>query len=92
MSLENLMRKELFFELSGGQRRTIATTLTILDEALCEFELWAKGREVRSVLYSETKKAKQAFDLRLPFRRNCCDIFGRTLSESSKLNPHHLYF
>jgi hypothetical protein len=59
MSLENLMRKELFFELSGGQRRTIATTPTILDEALCEFELWAKGREVRSVLYSETNSLSQ---------------------------------
>jgi hypothetical protein len=53
------MRKELSFELSEGQRRTIATTLTILDEALCEFELWAKGREVHSVLYSETNSLSQ---------------------------------
>ena len=48
MPLGNVTRKELFFELNEGQRRTIATTLTILDEALCDFELWAKGREVRS--------------------------------------------
>ncbi len=41
-------------ELSQRHRRGIASTLAILDEALCEFEEWALGREIRSVLYSET--------------------------------------
>lgn len=41
-------------ELSQRHRRGIASTLAILDEALCEFEEWAMGREIRSVLYSET--------------------------------------
>jgi hypothetical protein len=53
------MQKKLFAELGEGQRRAIATTLTILDEALCEFELWTKGREIRSVLYSESNSLSQ---------------------------------
>jgi len=31
--------------------RGISTTLSLLDKTLCEFEQWAKGREIRSVLY-----------------------------------------
>ena len=31
--------------------RGISSTLTLLDEDLCEFDRWAKGHEVRSVLY-----------------------------------------
>jgi hypothetical protein len=42
-----------FPELNHGQRRSIATTLAVLDEALCECERWATGREVKSVFYSE---------------------------------------
>lgn len=34
-------------------RRTLSTTLGLLDEMLCDFEQWAGGREIRSVLYRE---------------------------------------
>jgi hypothetical protein len=47
------MKKARFIELGENHRRGISTTLTFLDEALCEFEQWAKGREVSSVLYQE---------------------------------------
>lgn len=44
-------------------RRGITVTLTLVDETLCEVEQWAKGREIKSVLYKErnslTEKQKQ---------------------------------
>jgi hypothetical protein len=40
-------------ELHQNHRNKIASVLLGLDEALCEFEAWAKGREVCSVFYSE---------------------------------------
>jgi hypothetical protein len=39
--------------LSKSHKRGISTTLQILDEALCEMEQWANGRQVESVLYRE---------------------------------------
>jgi hypothetical protein len=33
--------------------RSIATALTHLDRSLCEFEQWARGREIQSVLHVE---------------------------------------
>ncbi len=44
---------KLLPQLSEGHVRGIETTLVMLDEALCEFEDWARGRERRSVFYSE---------------------------------------
>lgn len=40
-------------DLSDTHKRGISVTLTILDEALCDAEQWANGREVRSVFYKE---------------------------------------
>jgi hypothetical protein len=37
--------------MSENHIRGISTTLSLLDKALCEFEQWAHGHEVRSVLY-----------------------------------------
>jgi hypothetical protein len=37
--------------MSENHIRTISTTLALLDKALCEFQQWAQGREIRSVLY-----------------------------------------
>ncbi|MEW6138783.1 MAG: hypothetical protein AB1733_11170 [Thermodesulfobacteriota bacterium] len=37
--------------MSGNHIRGISATLSLLDENLCEFEQWANGHEVRSVLY-----------------------------------------
>jgi hypothetical protein len=50
------MRDEAFTELSWRHKNGIAATLVLLDEALCEFERWAQGREVKSVFYSETNE------------------------------------
>ena len=47
------MRKPPALELSDNHRRGISTTLSFLDEALCDFEQWARGREGRGVLYQE---------------------------------------
>lgn len=43
-----------FKNMRGSYRRAIETTLTFLDETICQFEEWARGREVRSVLHAET--------------------------------------
>jgi hypothetical protein len=40
-------------QLGDSFKRGIETTLIFLDEALCEFEERAEGREQRSVFYSE---------------------------------------
>ncbi|MEW6659228.1 MAG: hypothetical protein AB1424_11255 [Thermodesulfobacteriota bacterium] len=40
-------------DLSEAHRSRIRITLTLLDEALVKFEEWARGREVRSILYRE---------------------------------------
>ena len=40
-------------QLGDSFKLGIETTLVFLDEALCEFELWANGREQRWVFYSE---------------------------------------
>lgn len=45
-------------ELSVGHKNSIATTLTILDEALCEFEHWAEGREIKSIFYREDNELR----------------------------------
>jgi hypothetical protein len=37
--------------MSENHIRSISTTLSLLDKALCEFEQWAQGHEIRSVLY-----------------------------------------
>jgi len=47
------MKKARFADLGQDHRRGIAITLTFLDETLCDFEEWAKGRAVGSVLYQE---------------------------------------
>ena len=36
-----------------SQRRSVATTLSLLDEVLCLFEEYGKGRELHSVCYEE---------------------------------------
>lgn len=54
------MQERPFPELTQRHRRGIASTLAILDEALCEFEKWAMGRQSRSVLYSETNSLTHA--------------------------------
>jgi hypothetical protein len=47
------MEHDPFADLSEAHRRGIRTTLVFLDEALCEIEQWAEGREMRSELYEE---------------------------------------
>ncbi len=37
--------------MSENHIRGISTTLSVLDKSLCDFEQWAPGHEVRSVLY-----------------------------------------
>jgi hypothetical protein len=37
--------------MSENHIRGISVTLSLLDKRLCEFEEWAKGKEVHSVLY-----------------------------------------
>ncbi|MHB1459686.1 MAG: hypothetical protein ACYC1M_00175 [Armatimonadota bacterium] len=40
-------------EFSTAHKRGVAVTLGILDEAICEMEQWATGRELHSALYVE---------------------------------------
>jgi hypothetical protein len=47
------MKGGSFPDLSESHRSRIRITLTLLDEALIKFEEWARGREVRSLLYTE---------------------------------------
>jgi hypothetical protein len=54
------MKKVPSADLGENHRRGISTTLIFLDEALCEFEQWANGREARSVLYREVNAVSPA--------------------------------
>jgi hypothetical protein len=47
------MGNEPSIELGWKHKNGIATTLALVDEALCEFEQWGQGREIKSVLYTE---------------------------------------
>lgn len=47
---------DLFPELSDRHRLGIRTALGVLDEWLCKFEQWARGRQIQSVLYYETNR------------------------------------
>lgn len=38
-------------KIGEHQRRSLAITLALLDEALCQFQEWAEGREMNSVLF-----------------------------------------
>jgi len=42
-----------FPDLSESHKRSILTACILLDEMLCEFEEFARGREIRSVFYKE---------------------------------------
>lgn len=46
--------------MSENHMRGISTTLALLDKALCEFEQWAKGHEIRSVLYQVLNPLSEA--------------------------------
>ncbi len=46
-------------QIGEGHRRGIETTLAVLDEALCEFEAWARGRQHCSVMYCESNDLSQ---------------------------------
>ena len=39
--------------LNKRHQRPLASRLTVLDEAICDFERWAQGRGVESVLFAE---------------------------------------
>lgn len=41
-------------------KRSIETTLVILDEALCQFEEWARGKERHAVFYQERNSLSEA--------------------------------
>ena len=41
-------------EVGLNHKRIITITLAMLDEFLCECDLWARGRQVQSVLYRES--------------------------------------
>ncbi|MCM8756958.1 MAG: hypothetical protein NC823_00570 [Candidatus Omnitrophica bacterium] len=60
------MRKQDTLKVSDNQRRTISTTLIMLDEMLCEFDRIAAGQETRSIMYAEKNSlsAKQKAQLR----------------------------
>ncbi len=47
------MKKTEFPKLSETHKRGIRATLVFVDEALCEIEQWAQGRELHSELYEE---------------------------------------
>jgi len=46
--------------MSENHIRGISTTLALLDKALCEFDDWAKGHEIRSVLYQVLNPLSEA--------------------------------
>ncbi len=55
--------------LRQSHKRAISVTLTLFDEALCGFDRWASGQEVRSVLFeilnplSDEEKEKLSIEL-----------------------------
>lgn len=47
------MKQNRTIPMDENHRRAISTRLRLLDELLCEFEEYARGREIRSVFYQE---------------------------------------
>ena len=43
-------------DVNSNYRRAIGITLAMFDKTLCEFEQWAHGRELHSVLYLENNR------------------------------------
>jgi len=86
------MPDEACTELSWRHKNSIATTLVLLDEALCDFERWAEGREIKSVFYSETNErlAKQtapveaASDLGRDLNTRGCPVCNRMADAASR--------
>ncbi|MCX8053954.1 MAG: hypothetical protein N3B12_09105 [Armatimonadetes bacterium] len=50
------MAEDALAGLSEAHRRGIRATLVFVDEALCEIQQWAEGRELCSELYRERNK------------------------------------
>ena len=47
------MKKDQNIVINDNQKRSIASSLSLLDEVLCLFEEYAHGREIHSVCYEE---------------------------------------
>jgi hypothetical protein len=58
-------------EINKNQRRSLAVSLAMLDEVLCLFEEYARGRELHSVCYEERNRltARQRRDLLVEIER-----------------------
>jgi hypothetical protein len=76
-----------FANLGENHRRAIGTVLVLLDEMLCDFEAYAKGRELHGLLYHQRNR------LSPKQRQAILDEVGRIravlmeLQESLGLNP-----
>jgi hypothetical protein len=90
------MADQSFPDLGDTHRRGIGTTLSMLDESLCEFERWAKGQKVRSVLYEERNallpeqrevilNEAQAMRRTLREVRDALALAGRTVSAGQSI-------
>jgi len=73
--------------MSENHRRGIATTLVLLDEALCRFEEWAQGREAHSVLYQERNGLSQEQRVRLQAEVQTIRRTLRSLGDELGLTP-----
>ena len=51
-----IMTRPQFSDLSENHRRAISTAALMLDEMLCKFEQYARGRELHSVAYHERNR------------------------------------
>ena len=83
------MRKARLPELGENHRRGVSTTLTYLDERLCEVEQWARGRQVRSALYQErnglTREQRSALQARVAATRQLLSELRDTLGLEGRL-------
>ena len=75
-------------EMTEGHKTTISTTLWLVDKALCEFRLWAEGRECKSVFYEEVNNLTH--DQRIALLNEVERMQGRLreVQDALRLNGH----
>ncbi|MCX6786880.1 MAG: hypothetical protein NTU85_03665 [Candidatus Kaiserbacteria bacterium] len=53
---EKAVKPNLNIQINEDQQRSISTALALLNEVLCLFEDYARGREIRSIFYEERNR------------------------------------
>lgn len=81
------MASESTINVTDNQRRAIATTLGLFDETLSQFERWASGDEIVSVLYRQINNLSPAQRLALRQEIDATRQTMRAVRDKLELQP-----